>query len=281
MSFNRNILGSITRKTVNTNININRNINTNNNIYKNKITRNEEFIPNQTTSSSYQQPIQEDYSSDFTKIYSINYNNYIGNKFTIPDDIGIVLNDFSINLIPKKTNSVFKLIITINYNCSSHFNSYINLELKYKKTNSGSFNNNDTNNDNTNNNNNDNNNNDNNDNNNDNNTNNLINQYDNNDISYNNNDISYNNYINDDGSYSLGSYYLGTGSTSFLYNVFNASTIIQIPSTNNTLINFFIVAKIYNTQDDMYYDMSITDEYKPVILFDVPGNTFLIEEINS
>ena len=237
MSFNRNILGSITRKTVNTNININRNINTNNNIYKNKITRNEEFTPIQSTSSSYQQPIQEEYSSDFTKIYSINYNNYIGNKFTIPDDIGIVLNDFSINLIPKKTNSVFKLIITINYNCSSHFNSYINLELKYKKTNSGSFNN------------------------------------------YNENNN--NNYINNDSSYSLGSYYLGTGSTSFLYNVFNASTMIQIPSSDNTLINFFIVAKIYNTQDDTYYDMSITDEYKPVILFDVPGNTFLIEEMNS
>jgi len=236
MSFNRNILGSITRKTVNTNININRNININNNIYKNNINRNAEFIPNQTTSSNYQQPIQDDYSSEFTKIYSINYNNYTGNKLTIPDDIGIVLNDFSINLIPKKTNSVFKLSITINYNCSSHFNSYINLELKYKKTNNDSFNN-------------------------------------ENDNDY---DISSN-----DSSYSLGSYYLGTGSTSFLYNVFNASTIIQIESTNNTLINFFIIAKIYNTQDDTYYDMSITDEYKPVILFDVPGNNFLIEEMNS
>ena len=108
----------------------------------------------------------------------------------------------------------------------------------------------------------------------------------NNDLSYNindlvneyNNDISHNNFNE---SYSLGNYYLGTGSTSFLYNVFNASCMTQITSTNKTLINFYIVAKIYNTQDDIYYDMSITDEFKPVILFDVIGNTFLVEEINT
>lgn len=246
MSFNKNSLGSITRNIVNTNVNIKTSINTNNNIYINRTNRNVESIPMQTTSSNYIQPIEPEYSSDFTKIYSLNFNNYVGNKLTIPDDVGIVLHDFSINLIPKKTNSVFKLSITINYNCSSHFNSYINLELKYKILNDVSLNNNE-----------------------------------NNDNYNNNNDNNNNNYNNNDGSYSLGSYYLGTGSTSFLYNVFNASTMIQIPSTDNTSINFFIVAKIYNTQDDTYYDMSITDEYKPVILFDVPGNTFLIEEMNS
>tara|TARA_Y100000768_G_scaffold388942_1_gene389020 strand:- start:6157 stop:6876 length:720 start_codon:yes stop_codon:yes gene_type:complete len=239
MSTPRTTLGAITTKRIRNNF-INKTIkigttNNTNNTYNNRI--NEVSASNQIRSSNYQQPTEPEYSSDFTKIYSLNYNNYVGNKLTIPNDIGIVLHDFSINLIPKKTNSVFKLSITINYNCSSHFNSYINLELKYKKTNSGSFNN------------------------------------------YNENNN--NNYINNDSSYSLGSYYLGTGSTSFLYNVFNASTMIQIPSSDNTLINFFIVAKIYNTQDDTYYDMSITDEYKPVILFDVPGNTFLIEEMNS
>ena len=251
MATPRNTLGAITTKTIRNNF-INTTIKTGitNNIYYNN-RRNEIYVPNQI-SSNYQQPTQPtepEYSSDFTKIYSLNFNNYVGNKLTIPDDIGIVLHDFSINLIPKKTNSVFKLNITINYNCSSHFNSYINLELKYKILNDVSLNNNE-NNDNYNNNNND------------------IDNYN-------------NNYNNNDGSYSLGSYYLGTGSTSFLYNVFNASTMIQIPSTNTTSINFFIVAKIYNTQDDTYYDMSITDEYKPVILFDVPGNTFLIEEMNS
>ena len=79
----------------------------------------------------------------------------------------------------------------------------------------------------------------------------------------------------------MGEYYLGTGSTSFMYNVFNSSLIKQINSSNKTLINFFIVAKIFNTQDDTYYDMSITDEFKPVILFDTPGNNFMIEEINT
>ena len=252
MSTPRRTLGAPTTKTIRNNfINTTIKTGTTNNIYYNN-RRNVVSVPNQITSSNYQQqmqPTEPEYSSDFTKIYSLNFNNYVGDKLTIPDDICIVLNDFSINLIPKKTNSVFKLSITINYNCSSHFNSYINLELKYKILNDVSLNNNE-NNDNYNNNNND------------------IDNYN-------------NNYNNNDGSYSLGSYYLGTGSTSFLYNVFNASTMIQIPSTNTTSINFFIVAKIYNTQDDTYYDMSITDEYKPVILFDVPGNTFLIEEMNS
>ena len=278
MSFNRNTIGSITRKSVNTNININRNISINNNKYRN-INTNRGLV---NTSSNYQQPIEQEFSSDFTKIYSIHYNKYVGNKLTIPDDIGVVLHDFSINLIPKKKNSIFKVNITINYNCSSHFNSYINLQLKYKKTTLITPNNDLSNNDLSNNDliNNDLSNND--------LSNNDLSNNDlsNNDLSYNindlvneyNNDISHNNFNE---SYSLGNYYLGTGSTSFLYNVFNASCMTQITSTNKTLINFYIVAKIYNTQDDIYYDMSITDEFKPVILFDVIGNTFLVEEINT
>jgi len=91
--------------------------------------------------------------------------------------------------------------------------------------------------------------------------------------------------LNEGSEFIIGHYILGTENTNFNYQLFSTSFYEKINCDLNTILNFYLKAKIKSNNNhseysqDFYNNLEEID--KPSIIFNKQGNSFIVEEINN